>query len=39
MGANTHNNYFSSKKRGGAVSLTSGYAELVSASYLKKIPQ
>ena len=35
MGANTHNNYFSSKG-GGAVSLTSGYAELVSAS--QKIP-
>ena len=37
MGANTHNNYFSSG--GGAVSLTSGYAEQVSASYLKKIQQ
>ena len=38
MGANTHNNYFSLMVVG-AVSLTSGHAELVSASYLKKIPQ
>ena len=38
MGANTHNNYFSSRG-GGAVSLTSGHDEQVSASYLKKIQQ
>ena len=37
MDANTHHDYFS--RRGGGSSLTSGHAELVSASHNKEIPK